>query len=143
LNVPIYWHQAQKGEVPDSFFAPLNWQEEMPFVEALRAKLWDYLTVKKTITKSLLGKIGTYADMQVRQSDFKQKGRWTWMMAYDLSRYRNTVKDADTRLFLDRIIENAFVNRSNSQSVGNNYTYLQMLALAARWVELEYRTTKE
>ncbi len=143
LNVPIYWHQSTRGEVPQSFFAPLNWQEEMPLVEALRHKLSDLLNNKKTINKSLLGKIATYADMQARQTNIKQKGRWTWVMAYDMSRYRDTVKDVETRQYLDRIIENAYVNRSNDKQVGDNYTYLQMLALAARWVELEYRTTNQ
>ena len=143
VNVPIYWHKTDGNEVPASFFAPLNWQEEMPLVEALKNKLSDFLNVKKTITKSLLGKIATYADMQARQSDNKQKGRWTWVMAYDLSRYRDTIKDTDTRQFLDKIIENAYTNRNNDKQTGNNYTYLQMLALAARWTELEYRTTAQ
>jgi CRISPR-associated protein Csm1 len=143
LNVPIYWHPTSKGEVPQSFFAPLNWQEEMPLVEALRSKLSELLNVKETITKSLLGKIATYADMQARQINIKQKGRWTWIMAYDLSRYRDTIKDADTKTFLNLIISNSFVNRHNDKPVSSNYTYLQMLALAARWVELEYRTTNQ
>lgn len=144
-NVPIYWHRPTNGEVPQSFFAPLNWDEEMPLVEALRDKLSDLLNNKRTITKSLLGKIATYADMQSRQTNIKDKGRWTWMMAYDLSRYRDTIKnkDVDTINFLNLIIANAFTSTNNGKQVGNNYTYLQLLALAARWVELEYRTHHE
>ena len=104
--MPIYWHDTENNEIPQSLFAPLKWDDEMSLVKELRDKLGELVNRKDkdALPKSLLGKIATYADMQTRQTNTKDKGRWAWMMAYDLSRFRDTVRDTDTKAFLNLII---------------------------------------
>ena len=96
--------------------------------------------MKDTDNRSILSKINAYALLHKngRQS-------WRWNMAYDLSRYTKDKKlTGISAEFIKKISVNTFLDYHNSKKIENcPYTYLELLQVAARWVELELRTKRK
>ncbi len=117
---------------------PLNWDEELPLVCELFKDIKDYI-LEGALNQSFLRKIDIHADMEKDKNNLQ----WRWTMAYDLSRYaKNNKVKKEVKDFLDKIALNTFLNYSNHQKINSSYSYLQLLHIATRWVELELRTNK-
>jgi CRISPR-associated protein Csm1 len=119
----------------------LDWDNEFPLVEKLKKKLVDLLNDKK-ISKSLLGKINTYAAASQPIEGQKQSVRWKWTMAYDLRRYMDTLKDAEAKAFVNSIYIAAVANSdlNHAGKIKSKHDFIVLLQIAARWAEFEYRT---
>ena len=144
------------------FDVPLNWDAEFPIVESLKKEMLSFFqSDKPALNKSFLMKVTAHAlsrhfqdppekvakcfrkeDEYGEKKTAKPKSpRWRWLMAYDLSRYRDTVKDPTARAFVERVMQDAFRNNvHNGKQFKSHYHYLDLLLVAARWTELQLRT---
>ena len=122
---------------------PLDWDYEMKLVLDLKKQLLSLLK-NGSISKSLLDKINAYASTRKIQKDNKKTERWRWVMAYDLTRYSQTLKDDDAKLFVQQIYTAAHANTDLSLSgkIKSDYAFIELLQIAARWAEFDYRTEK-
>lgn len=144
------------------FDVPLDWEAEFPIVESLKNEMLEHYRSGRLTAKSFLMKVSVHAlsrhfqdppDKVARcfrkedgysNSDKDKKPlppRWRWLMAYDLSRFRDTVKDPVAKAFVERVMQDAFSNnRHNGKHFKSHYHYLDLLLVAARWTELQLRT---
>lgn len=122
---------------------PLDWDYEMPLVLGLKNQLLGLLK-SGSISKSLLDKINAYASTRKEQKNNRKSERWKWVMAYDLTRYSQTLKDDAAKLFVQQIYIAAHANTDLSLSgkIKSEYAFIELLQIAARWAEFDYRTEK-
>jgi CRISPR-associated protein Csm1 len=118
----------------------LGWSFEFEEVLRLKAILYDLLD-NHNVSISLLRKIATHAEAQRYQRKHKEPERWAWLMAYDFARYAEVLEKKNkqaaakvVQMRIDAFSDEAF--RKNRSS----HSYLTLLNLAARWIELEART---
>ena len=128
------------------FDKSLNWESEFTIVHELFKKILNLIN-NRALNKSFLDKINSHASAEQFYSLAKNAGKsvspkWQWVMAYDMTRYRNTLKVEEAKDFIDLISKNAFLNMYNGQKLNSNYSFLELLQIATRWVELQYRTDK-
>lgn len=120
---------------------PLNWDTEFPIVEQLKNDILGMLNLR-VLNKSFLSKVMRHAGTANFKNHQVQNYKTYWMMAYDLSRMKQSSKDPDVK----KLIENCILESSGkSQKLGGvsiqtNYHPLELWQLACRWAELEYRT---
>lgn len=125
------------------FDVPLNWETELPIVEDLRNDLLEMID-KEKLPRGVLQKLLTYAEKartqekNVRDNNNRGSHAWRWHMAYDFSRAAKRA-DQEAQLFYERIRNAAFMDEWNGQQLKDfsNYKFLDLLEVAARWVELE------
>jgi len=115
---------------------PLNWKYEYPIVKELKEKMTTWLASGQ-VTKSLLSKIRTHHEAYQNQVYKDKNEAWRWNMAYDFARFAkcNTEIDED----LHEIKNAAFTERYKDHHTQGNRPFIELLNLAARWAELEYR----
>lgn len=134
------------------FDVPLNWNSEFAIVRELYQEILQLLTIpekRKALNKSFLDKISSHASAEQLYEKLKKNGKpaapkWRWVMAYDMTRYRDALDKEATgaRSFIDRISKDTFMNMYKGQKLESNYSFLMLLQIAVRWVELQYRTEK-
>ena len=123
------------------FDVPLHWEEEFPIVESLKNEMLEHYRSGRLTTRSFLMKVTSHALSRQFTEKNKMTPRWRWVMAYDLSRYRDTVKDPTAHAFVERIMQDAFRNNVHKgKQFKSHYHYLDLLLVAARWTELQLRT---
>lgn len=137
-------HKLPGKENPKNAFtlfdSPLNWEEEFTIVESLHKEMLSLMQQKK-LSRSFLTKISSHALSRRFQIDKKVAERWRWVMAWDMSRYRDSLKASDAKAFVEQVIKDAFSNKMHKGvTFSSNYHYLDLLLVAARWTELQRRT---
>ena len=125
------------------FDTALHWDVEFPFVKALKDTILNLLQ-DHGLPSSYLTKMATYSEM--RKSTNKQDTyRWLYLMAYDTTRNASNLKE-EAKQFVKQQQEYC-VNKRKNFTINNTYTtdyhYLDLLALACRWAELEKRTKEK
>lgn len=130
---------------------PLHWENEFKKVKALKEQLQDF--VKKTENNSILQRIQAFDIQRKFQIEKDLTHSWRWLLAYDFARFRDRVKgknlqDDEIKALKERINQykaSIFCNtyEGNSLNKISNYEFIELLALAARWAELENRTRKQ
>ncbi len=120
------------------FDYPLHWQNELPIVLKMKDEL-KFRIEGKDISRAILGKIKIFSYMQHSHS---KNQRWRWLMAYDFARFiQNKRKNSTAREFLDNIKNSCFSNTYEGKTLSqfSNYHFITLLAIAARWAEMELR----
>ncbi|MEM6765823.1 MAG: hypothetical protein AAF655_12880 [Bacteroidota bacterium] len=138
---------------------PLNWEWEFPMVEEIKTKLLRFVSPdhggkKALLSDNLLARIQQHAKSQEKQRAEGSTEKWYWNLMYDLSQAQSRVKKPTAKpgseeqqayeaatSFLNTLIIKA-VKEEYKVSQPTNYTYLQLMALAARWANMELRTHK-
>ena len=118
----------------------LSWSFEFEEVLRLKGILYDLLDNHK-VSMSLLRKIATHTEAQRYQRKHKEPERWAWLMAYDFAKYAEVLEKKNkqaaakvVQMRIDAFSDEAY--RKNKSS----HSYLTLLNLAARWIELDART---
>lgn len=121
-----------------------NWDLEYPVVKSLKDRL-ICLSEKEALPKSLISKLVMYASNAGIVDHQITKLNVFWMLTYDLSRMieRQTPKEA--KELIERCKTEICSNRRdclNGETIKTAYHPLELWAFAARWAELEMRTSK-
>ncbi len=137
----------------------LNWEYEFPIVKELKEKLTGFLVKENgkpaLLSDNILSRIQLHAHSQETQRALAgSTEKWYWNLMYDLSQIQGRVKRPSSHAsagerqsydeamaFLEDLKLKA-VTQEYSPTQTSNYTYLQLMALAARWANLENRTNK-
>lgn len=122
---------------------PLNWSTEYPAVKRLKSDLVVFVE-QGFLPKSFISKLLAHAMNAKLQNHKINHLKTYWMLTYDLSRLKNTVKNQSAKELIDNCIKEVCENKStlNGQTVVTNYHSLELWAFAARWAELEFRMNK-
>ncbi|MCU0445284.1 MAG: type III-A CRISPR-associated protein Cas10/Csm1 [Microscillaceae bacterium] len=129
---------------------PLHWKFEYPIVKDLKKQLQEF--VAKTNNNSILQRIQAFnLQRKVQQDKNNPKTEsWRWLLAYDFARFRDRVKgknltDIEIKMLKEQVNQyktNIFCNTYQGNPIKNisKYYFIELLAFAARWAELENRT---
>lgn len=123
---------------------PLNWEHEFPAVEELKINLVEWLN-NGQLPKSFLSKVLSHYENAEMKNHQIGKMRTYWMLTYDLSRQKSKSNPESINNMIDNCIKEVCDKNKgtlNGESVLTNYHPLELWAFAARWAELEYRSTK-
>lgn len=126
-----------------SQYAPLNWKNEFDIVKKLKNKLQIF--VDKSNNKSILMRIQALEYQRKTQQKNDDTQSWRWLFAYDFARFRENFKGQENqalRTQIDEIKTAIFCNQFEGKSIQSPYDFLELLAIASRWSELENRTRK-
>jgi CRISPR-associated protein Csm1 len=125
------------------FDIPLCWDTDFKIVRAFREKLSKLYSDKEKSPRGLLQKIIQHAYDQNYQIDKGKTEKWRWLVAYDFSQM---AREADKqnhiplKILLNDLKEAMFSEQfENLVNRNKKYSMLQLLAVAARWVEFEER----
>ncbi len=147
-------HRLPDGSAKNAiclFDKPLNWEQEFTIVRELyeeMLQLYSEETPDK-LNKSFIAKINGHAMMeQAYLESVKNKAqgktdqhlppKWRWLMAYDMSRYTKNLK-GQARAFIDRMATSSFINMHKGKQLNSEYSFLELLQIAVRLVELTIR----
>jgi CRISPR-associated protein Csm1 len=144
-------HCGRDPQIPDNYAKnaisfmdfPLNWDAEFPVVERLKNELVR-LVDEENEPSSLLSKIMAHAaNAEIKEHKITRIKTY-WMLTYDLSRFKERTKNADTRKLLDNCITEVCGSKSalNGKAITTSYHPLELWAFAARWAELDIRSKK-
>ena len=123
------------------FGTPLGWGHEWQMVTDLKNDLKHYIGTEKSIPKALISKISTLHTMKQQQEKDGQNPSWRWLSAYDLGRASERAKSGDAKAFFNRLKTDLFTNKTyKGVPFASQYTFLDLLNVAARWAELEMRS---
>lgn len=132
LSAPLHWEKSD------------SWMDELDLVETLKKELLRIIE-SKGVSRGILTKIMHHylaRQMQHRQG---KNPKWKWTIAYDLSqteqRLRST-RQYEGEAFIKEIKKAIQFEKYRGEKVESNYPFIELLALAARWAELEERTTR-
>lgn len=120
----------------------LNWDKEYPKVKNLKNKI---VKLDEQLGSSFRSKLlRHYMNAEIR--DHKVSNLKTfWMMAYDLSRFKDRNKGNDEIVqLINNCIKETWENCRTliGVDIETDYHILELWALACRWAELELRTKK-
>jgi CRISPR-associated protein Csm1 len=118
------------------FGKPLNWDLDFPIVKEIKIELTT-LVEYKNLPRGLLNKLIYYAQTAAYQKEKNLNQSWRWHMAYDFSRAAKRTKDNYAREFYNKIKTAAYCDKWNGIPLKSDYTFLDLLEIAARWSELE------
>ncbi len=121
---------------------PLDWNEEFPIVETLKAQLVELITSNQ-LPRGVLQKLMNYAERAATQQRENKNLSWKWHMAYDFSRAAQRTKGEAAKQFYDTLKNAAFTNTWDGRYLGEYtcYSFLDLLGVAARWAELETKNS--
>lgn len=124
---------------------PLSWQSDFLKVLELKNIIKNHLQDKKSLSHAFFNTIKMLYIMQDQQQKNKKTESWRWLSAYYLQRTSERLgknnKDFINDLKISIFTDNYKIG-SKHESLNSNYTFLKLLAIAARWAELEIRTEK-
>ncbi|MEM9824330.1 MAG: hypothetical protein AAF985_24810, partial [Bacteroidota bacterium] len=138
-----------------TLWKPLNWDWEYPQVEVLKNRIEHFMQLDKyrSIFHRILSfyKLKTVLEEEEQrnkstaQTNGKSTLRWKWLLAYNLSRsiqdYQR--KDRPFADFLREIQTDVFANTwQHNKTISSNKEYFDLLQIAIRWADFEYRTYK-
>lgn len=141
-------HKLRNGKQKNAiclFDVPLHWQKEFSIVKGLYDELLPFFRSKE-FSKSLLSKINGHAMSEqsyrlALENNVPASPKWKWVMAYDLSRYSKNL-ESKAKGLIDRISQNAFMNMHDGRQLEGTASFLTLLQVAGRWVELQLRHEK-
>ncbi|MCC5943489.1 MAG: hypothetical protein JJT94_01035 [Bernardetiaceae bacterium] len=120
------------------FGVPLNWEQEFPIVENLK----DEFVVFGKKTRSILQKVQAHYQQYEYQTQKATAPSWKWNIAYDFAQIKDRYRDNELRQFIDRLSTDIFCNKySRNPDKKTAHTMFKLINLAARWAELEIRST--
>lgn len=152
------------------FDIPLHWEVEFSIVKKLYDEILPLIQsdslsmsfinkiMKFAETQKLYSKLLKYEDKiknnavlhssEIREVENLKKMnllRWKWNMAYDLTRFSENKSSAKTEKaedFVKTVMKNSFANSFDNTPISSksNYSFLELLQIACRWVELDKRT---
>jgi CRISPR-associated protein Csm1 len=136
---------AEEDKNALAFFGmDLSWDFDFGLVKDYKKRFVEF---DKKINRSLLRKLINHAQSQKEYEEKQAKGEfsapsWIWMTVYDLSQATSRKKDAEAKEFIKEIQKNIFTNNYKNNNLGeySKHHFLQLIATAARWAELELRT---
>ncbi len=132
--------QGKEKNALTIFETPLNWDEEMPYVQNLKTEMVSLIGDRQEISRALLGKIGSFHYMSERKTEGGYKNiSWKWLMAYDFARTIDRNKSKTAHEFIRNLKIDAYANSMNRIANKSNYETLSLMRVAARWAELEIR----
>lgn len=129
------------------FGIPLSWQSDFEKVLEIKNHLKEY-DKGKSISNSLLNTIKMFYHLQEYQQKECKTETWRWTMAYYLQRAKERLsnENSDFKKYIEDIKISVFADTYNiktkKEQLNSNHTFLKLLAVAARWAELEMRTEK-
>ena len=120
----------------------MSWEEGMEFavVKSLKGEFINYLDSGNP--KSLIGFISGYYSKWKDQTQKNKNESWQWQMAYQLARFSKRIKDKEAEQLVADIKIDVFSNTYKGMKHKFKYSFIEILNLAARWAELEFRTNK-
>lgn len=122
------------------FGVPLNWDYEFPTVKGLKEHICNMIS-SNLLEKSFITKVNIHAEAQKAYLDKKiLVPKWFWLMAYDFSRFAE--RDSVAKEFINEMKMSCVANSYKGSKINSKYPFLQLLRLACRWAELEYRSNK-
>ena len=130
------------GEEKNSFSLlglSLNWDIEFPMVEDLK-KRFKELIEKENLPKAVLGNIYNFYEIRKKQLELGKNQSWQWQLTYNIARMISRTKEEKSKKFLHQIKNDVFTNSWNGETNQTPYHSLELINLAARWVELEIRS---
>jgi CRISPR-associated protein Csm1 len=123
----------------------MSWDYDFGLVKEYKKRFVELIN-QKEINRSLLQKLIRHSQSQRDYEEKQAKGQfsapsWIWMTVYDLSQAASRKKDDVIKKVIKEISQNIFTNKYNNESLKNKskYHFLQLIAVAARWAELELR----
>jgi CRISPR-associated protein Csm1 len=122
----------------------LSWKTDMEFdmVLDLKTRFLDLMKAEK-LPKSLIGNISTFDEQRKFQIKKKKNESWQWVMAYQLARSAKQQNNMDVEKLIDEIKVSVFTDSYKNAKHKFKYKFIELLNLAARWAELEYRTIEK
>ena len=117
----------------------VSWDKEFDYVVRMKNEFVE-LIKPKDMSKSILHKLMLYADISAKNKRRKEDGKpedfsYLWHASYYLTRYIERYKDQK-----DREAVVAFVKKLRDKELTlNSGRNLQLIALSARWAELQLR----
>lgn len=120
-----------------------NWQKEYEKVRDLKNSIVRFMNENKLNDFFCTKLISHYGNFRFRSS--KTNIKTFWMITYDLSRFKESVKDKDVKTMIDNCIKETTckINTLNGSCIETDYDKLELWAFAARWAKLETRANKE
>lgn len=131
---------------------PLHWESEFAKVKQLKDELYFWID-RGSFDRSLLTRIRRFHFLHSivedemakpidKQDPSKMTPRWKWIVAYSLGRMLQTLKDRkEEKDFIERLKLQVFTDAwQKDNDIRSKYSFLQLLAVAGRWAELELRT---
>ena len=137
-------HHAGKKNSITIFGKPLSWQLEFPVARQLKTQIARFVAL--TGNHALFHKI---VDLHQLKVSFPLK--WSWKAAYQFRRWQDQTTSIPAKALLQEWSTNCFTNQFICQDSELHwkyhenhdvYDFLDFLAIAARWAELEYRTNQ-
>ncbi|HRI60810.1 MAG TPA: type III-A CRISPR-associated protein Cas10/Csm1 [Saprospiraceae bacterium] len=123
---------------------PLHWDYELDLVEKLKDKLEKLFEV--TNNKALLMEIQAFEELRKFQEANKLAESWRWQLAYQMARAKKRLKNEEAEQILDILKDGVFTDKcaytvesKYAHNKTSRYSFLTLLSLAARWLELEMR----
>lgn len=122
---------------------PMCWEIEYPVIKDIKTKMVKLLEAEK-LPKSFISKLHSHFLQAEIQNDGKLKipPRMYWMMAYDFGRMILRTKNPAAIELIEQCKMDIVKDCINGKRF-ENYHALQLWHLAARWAELEYRSSKQ
>lgn len=119
-----------------------NWENEWPVIQQLMNTLLS-LTLDKDgevdrRNKSILKRVGQFAELKREQERTGENPSWMWLSAYDFARAKKRRKfSIEQQEKIEQIYTSIIDNNTKNKS---DYHFLELLETAARWAEFELRT---
>ena len=113
------------------FGESVSWRHEFVKVEEWKKDMVNLCSEPTKMPRSMLHKLMLFNDMRKRGEI-----SYIWNTAYFLKRFSTDKKNDEIKAFCDKVQKELF----DTQQGNNNY---RLIALAARWAELELREIKD
>ena len=121
------------------FGVAFNWEHEFPILKALAHELTNIIRDQGKISKGFIQQIQVFEKMRISQEKKESNPRWRWMIAYHFSRMKLRMTDQGTKDFINELQKSIFSDSYKGKRIQSNYTFLQILSVAARWAELDLK----
>jgi CRISPR-associated protein Csm1 len=153
-KVDVKYIKPYKKNAFALFGVSLSWQSDFDKVLEMKEHIKNYQS--KNISHSFFNAIKMFYGLQEKQQKVEYKDgkkvekieTWRWLTAYYLQRAKERLsnKDADFKDYIEDLKTSIFADTYNikdkKEPLNSNHTFLKLLAVAARWAELEIRTEK-
>jgi CRISPR-associated protein Csm1 len=142
MGEPLHWQGNGSGNALNcEYDLVLHLKDEIKNLGASNAQLGrgfcqriqSYYAIKEAVSKQPKGAYDRSGD----------KYRWKWLIAYDFVRLKERLKireHSKEAKFLDELQQSTFTGQYKQNPVSTQYEFIDLLNLAARWAELEYRS---
>jgi CRISPR-associated protein Csm1 len=116
------------------FGIPVHWVNEMPFIEACKNDLVQWIEVDRYISKGLLMKFFDYYNVYL-----EKKPDWQWQAAYTIAKFAKEAKNEKQKQIYNHFKTLLFTNNYKNEFMGIRF---EAFIVACRWAELILKQTK-